>query len=82
MSASITALDVDFVHKETLLGRIEDVDMAITANRINLRSGQCAFYPMKLRLRAIVACNLSIKSTISFFHAYKAYLLSLSMPFY
>ena len=33
-SASITALDADFVHKETSLGRIEDVDMAITASHL------------------------------------------------
>ena len=34
LSSEITALDVDFVHKETSLGRIEDVDMAITASRL------------------------------------------------
>jgi len=30
----ITALDLDFSHKETSLGRIEDVDMALTASRL------------------------------------------------
>ena len=30
----ITALDSDFVHKESSLGRIEGVDMAITASRL------------------------------------------------
>ena len=34
LTSEITALDVDFVHKETSLGRIEDVDMALTASRL------------------------------------------------
>jgi len=34
LTSEITALDSDFVHKETSLGRIEDVDMAITASRL------------------------------------------------
>jgi flagellin-like hook-associated protein FlgL len=34
LTSEITALDEDFVHKETSLGRIEDVDMAITAIRL------------------------------------------------
>jgi flagellin-like hook-associated protein FlgL len=33
-SASITALDADFVHKETSLGRIEEVDMPSTASQL------------------------------------------------
>ena len=34
LTSEINALDVDFVHKETSLGRIEDVDMALTASRL------------------------------------------------
>ena len=34
LTSEITALDIDFVRKETSLGRIEDVDMAITASRL------------------------------------------------
>ena len=34
LSSEITALGVDFAHRETSLGRIEDVDMAITASRL------------------------------------------------
>ena len=34
LTSEITALDSDFVHKESSLGRIEDVDMAITASRL------------------------------------------------
>ena len=34
LTSEINALDVDFVHRETSLGRIEDVDMALTASRL------------------------------------------------
>ena len=34
LTSEINALDVDFVHKETSLSRIEDVDMALTASRL------------------------------------------------
>jgi flagellin-like hook-associated protein FlgL len=34
LTSEITALDTDFVHRETFLGRIEDVDMALTASRL------------------------------------------------
>ena len=34
LSSEITALGVDFANRETSLGRIEDVDMAITASRL------------------------------------------------
>ena len=34
LTSEINDLVVDFVHRETSLGRIEDVDMALTASRL------------------------------------------------